>query len=182
MTINQQHIIFDLDDTLVNKWTYDLLPEREETCQRLRTKGKKLYLATNQGGPAYYEYYKLRRDKRAKEYPTLLQEMNRINTIRKKLNIIAAWVALHPGDEEIRRAVTTTTEIAANQLSKHNKSIFLSFDPNWRKPAGDMLKSIIEIKELTAKDCLYVGDSTDDFQASRAAGIKFMDESCFFDQ
>lgn len=181
MTENLDALIFDVDNTIVQRWTTNLLRNRKQRLDKLKEEGKRIYLATNQGGPAHHAWHYYRDDARAEEYPSLIRTIGMMADITTRANATRCYVALHPGAPDVAK------EIFDKMTSGPDQVMYLMGDKvracyrlSWRKPAPGMLLEIIEEMDGRRERCAYVGNDTKDMLAAQAAGIEFIDSDEFF--
>lgn len=174
-------IIFDVDGTIVKPWSAELLHGRKQKLEQLQAEGKRLFLASNQGGPAYHAWYALKNSGREREYPSLIKTAMRMESIRSQISAERCYIALHPGVDDIaedlfERMQTDRTQ----QLSFMENRVVASYLLRWRKPRGEMLRQVLEDIEVKQKNAIYIGDKEIDMSAAQDAGIQYMDTDEFF--
>ncbi|MFP4343160.1 MAG: HAD hydrolase-like protein [Anaerolineales bacterium] len=170
--------IFDLDTTLVTKYTSDPLPNVLEKLQALRAAGHDLAVATNQGGLAWGAW-----TGRAK-YPTITAMATRFIQIVRLLPPLqgAHWfVAVY--DERVRLALERF-EALAEALTEAGQEIQLhaAADPEWRKPRSGMLRAACRLYGVAPEEALYVGDMETDAEAAGGIGMPFAYAADFFER
>jgi hypothetical protein len=84
-------------------------------------------------------------------------------------------VALAAGDPN--RIVPLSVRLNAPGVEEG--TVFVSWDPKWRKPDPRMLKAaqtFLRCTRFIAEDCrwIYIGDEKDDEKAAQAAGMDFL--------
>lgn len=192
MNSNGQHIqsidniILDVDGTLVKKWTSEFIPGVEARLAELKMHEKRLFLATNQGGPAHRDWYTMQGEKgkqQASIYPTLLTTLLRLEAIMKQTAAERCYIALHPGVPAIEQALFKGNEHKLTSITTlREDQIKISYDPAWRKPQGGMLLALIQDAGLDPATSIYVGDQQIDFDAAHNAGIWWYDSEYFFEE
>jgi HAD superfamily hydrolase (TIGR01662 family) len=170
--------IFDLDTTLVTKYTSDPLPHVLEKLQALREGRHDIALATNQGGLAWGEW-----TGRSK-YPTVASMATRfakIVTLLPPLQDAHWFVAVY--DERVRLALERFEAIATS-LTEAGREMHLhaSADPEWRKPRSGMLRAACRRYGVAPAEALYVGDMETDAEAATGIGMPFVYAAAFFDR
>lgn len=174
-------LIFDVDDTIVQRWTTNLLRNRAQRLADLKKQGKKIYLATNQGGPAYHAWHYNRRSGRAGEYPAFIKTIGMMADIAQTTGAERCYVALHPGPEDVAREIFERMTTSPDQVMYLiGDKIRASYRLDWRKPSGVMLLNVIDETSAEKGRCAYVGNETKDQLAAEAAGVRFLDSDEFF--
>lgn len=173
--------IFDVDDTIVQRWTTNMLRNRKERIEKLKERGAKMYLATNQGGPAYHAWHYYSNSGRAEEYPTLIKIIGMMAEITAATGAERCYVALHPGADDVADVIFKRMSTAPDQIMYLiGDKVRASYRLEWRKPLAGMLLEIIEETGLTPDQHIYIGNETRDMLAAQAAGIEFIDSDEFF--
>ena len=174
------NFIFDLDDTLVQRDTIIPLPNRLEVLETISNNNNRIYIATNQSGPAWRIYSENLRKKDYKKYPIFEFSMLRLGYLTKLFNVNYCLAALIPGNEFVAKAIRNELQCPEEIRSLLNGKILLSYRLDWRKPKGGMLDFIMDENNLNREDCLFVGDLPSDEQAAKNAGIAFQHAKEFF--
>lgn len=174
-------VIFDLDDTLTKTWSAELLHGRKHKLDELRKAGRCLFIATNQGGPAFHAWHALHHSGRKQEYPTMTKVIETVESVRKQIGAEMAYMALHPGADDIANDLFWRMERDPGQIFDFiGGKIKASYREGWRKPLGDMLEEIIQQWNLDREQCIYVGDQTTDAAAATSARLAFVEAEDFF--
>jgi histidinol phosphatase-like enzyme len=180
------NIILDVDGTLVKKWTSEFIPGVEARLAELKMHGKRLFIATNQGGPAYNTWYELQgkySEKTATIYPTLLTTLLRLDAIMQRITAERCYIALNPGVPAITKELYQGSETDITKIiTIRDDQIKISYDPSWRKPQGSMLLALMQDADLDQANSIYVGDQQIDFDAAHNAGIWWYDSKYFFEE
>ena len=137
-------VVFDVDGTLTQQWTTHILPGRQEILTRLHTAKKRIFMATNQAGPAYQAWHTIIHSPMPIDYPDLITILSNMDNIRQQIGAEYCYVALHPGRQDImdtlsKGMINTITRVAES----HHGKIKSSHNPRWRKPQSGMLEAII---------------------------------------
>ncbi len=155
-------IIFDIDGTLVDRDSTELLPGRKHFFQSLE-KGVLIALASNQGGPACrnagWDW--------SNKYPTLDDVENRLSIIKGIIEEAAS-----------RMAHLYTSLIFIDKGGKiHIPKEISEKDPRlnieWRKPAPGMLNQAMKDLGVPVRYVTMIGDRAEDAGAAKAAGCNF---------
>ena len=158
--------LFDIDGTVANRETGELLPGVEEFFENL-PEGTAVALVTNQGGPACHDAgwaY-------SSNFPPLSKVEAQYAAIAKKLGC---------GDRLYM--------CLAHQL-KDGRWIYPAglsdgdprLDHEWRKPRhGMLIKAMADAGGIDPKHVMMVGDRPEDREAARTAGVWFTDADVFF--
>ena len=181
MIENIEYFIFDIDGTIVQPWTTNMLRNRRAQLQRLKSQGKKIYLASNQGGPAYHAWHYYKKDNRHEEYPPLIKTISMMREITRMAEAERCYIALHPGADEVAQEVLNRITTKTDQIQYWiGDTIRSSWRPSWRKPAPGMIIAIMEEERGDREKYIYIGDETRDLLTAENAGIRFMDSDEFF--
>lgn len=161
--------IFDLDQTLVERYTTRPLPGVRETLARLSSNGAHLTIATNQAGPAWRLWTGKDR------FPTAEQARTRLEAAADALPVLraATWlVAVY--DARVALAPAQFEQLAA-ALREGNSDLDIraSADPTWRKPEPGMLWEACRIAGIQPEEARFIGDMDSDARAAAAAGMPF---------
>lgn len=172
---NKKLIIFDMDDTLTNGWSTELLPHVQVWFDK-RPAALKVAIATNQGGVSLREWMQQEQWGEPQKYPTAAEIRSRVAAVMKALDIPLACVAFAYQDSTGKWAPIKT------KAPPHEaNSILTSYQPSWRKPAPGMmhiLQERLDVGDNTA--VLFVGDSQEDKQAAANAGVAHLHPADFF--
>lgn len=175
-------IIFDVDGTLADRDTSQLLPGRREFFLALaeehaRGHGPSIALATNQGGvgfrhwlkttqpPWFTEKSEAEQEAQIAIYPTQAEAEARLNEVATTIATISnIWPATY---------IAFAWQFKSNGLWADippgaEKDIRWSRD--WRKPNPGMLEQAILDTNILPRQALMVGDKITDIQAGQAAG------------
>lgn len=181
MNENIKVVILDVDDTIVGKWGEDILPGRRAKLAQIREQGKKIFLATNQGGPAYRMVYEQENSPMASIYPSLLDVTRRLYLITLLVKAERCYVALHPGEGGVANKLFA--DMQTNQMEEYafyDGRISASWRKTWRKPEKGMIWEIMKETEVMQAEALYVGNAMTDLDAARNAGIPYAEADEFF--
>jgi histidinol phosphatase-like enzyme len=181
MIKNIKVIILDVDGTVAEKWSEEILPWRQQKLAQMREQGKRIFLATNQGGPAYRIVYGRENNALATMYPTLIEVLNRLYMVTTATGAEKCMVALHPGKDEIAKKLFANLQmdqVAVNVFYKGK--IETCWRKEWRKPGRGIIWEIMNQTSSRQSETMYVGNEMTDFDAARAAGIIYSDTDEFF--
>lgn len=148
--------IFDADGTLCERPVGDLLPGVEDKIRALRFGGCKIAIATNQGGPACrdagwpWSY----------QYPTVAEVEAHYGRLAERLGARLYMSLLY-------QVKSSGALIAPAGMDTNDPRL----DPEWRKPRPGMLWQAMADAGVPASQTVFVGDSTEDEAAARAAGV-----------
>jgi histidinol phosphatase-like enzyme len=181
MIENISTIIFDVDGTVAKKWEDEILPGRRQKLAQLKAQGKRIFLATNQGGPAYRMLYTREGSAMADNYPRLIDVISRLYLITQAIGAESCFVALHPGPGDIAETLCPT--LTMDPVAVHmfyDKTINACWQLEWRKPRPGMIWEIVRETNARHGSILLVGDSMEDMDAAHASGILYSDADEFF--
>jgi histidinol phosphatase-like enzyme len=195
-------LLLDLDGTLIQRYGErgGFAPRPLTSLERIQKRGTPLAICSNQGGIAWG----LVGGRPGKRYPDWNAMLERVRFGMELAQVKIAFLALYhplapiPEDkkglleaaarigmpEEVVLAVgdprqIVSLDIPLNILGVEKGEVFVSWDPEWRKPAPGMLKearTFLQCTRFIAEGCqwIYIGDEEDDEQAARAAGMDFL--------
>lgn len=161
-------IIFDMDGTLADRDTGELLPSVADWFNVYKhvTGGVKLAICTNQGGVGLRHWMTSEGFGEPEKYPTEDDVWYRINHVISQLGIsqieIPAYVCFAYKSKKGIWSPIPSTEKREYKWSQ-----------NWRKPAPGMLLYAIKEADVLASETLMVGDSPDDARAAMSAPCDF---------
>jgi HAD superfamily hydrolase (TIGR01662 family) len=168
--------LFDVDGTLVQPFTDNLLYNVANKLAELDGDGHILVPVTNQGGPAC-RHAGWGDDK----YPTVTEVLRRLYSIEQKLVMLdfpyICWVYIDKRGNVHLPPVESQIDKATNN---HVLSVDPGLDPNWRKPNPGMLLAAMRHYDIAASDTVYVGNGPEDAQAAEAAGVAYRHAGDFF--
>lgn len=161
-------IIFDMDGTLADRETGELLPGVAEWFTEHGD--SECCIATNQGGVGLRYWMEKDGFGQPEQYPTEDEILQRIHDVNSKLpKYLRSLVCYaYQSKKGIWSPVPPTRE--------HD----YKWSKNWRKPAPGMLLYAMKEFNILASETLMVGDSQDDKTAALAAGCDFMWAHEFF--
>jgi histidinol phosphatase-like enzyme len=198
-------ILLDLDGTLIQRYgeEEDFTPRPLADPGRIQKLGTPLAICSNQGGIAWG----LAGGRPGKRYPDWPAMLERVRFGMRLAQVKVAFLALYhplaptPEDKEglleAARRIGMPEEVAlAAEDPKHivllsvqldtpgipgveEGTVFVSWNPEWRKPAPGMLEeaqTLLRHTRFIARDCrwIYIGDEEDDEKAARAARMDFL--------
>lgn len=171
-------IIFDVDGTLAETYTLNLLPGVKDffTLSTSADCGDlpKLAIATNQGGVSMRRWMESGGFGRPETYPTQEEVENRLQALLQTLNAgeeTAVYVAY---GYQNRKGQWAPVPAEFRELPAYSQS--------WRKPNPGMLIQAMHDAGARPEETVYVGDRPDDQAAARAAGIRFEWAKDFFNR
>lgn len=162
-------IIFDMDGTLADRDTGELLPGVADWFNVYKhvTGGVKLAIATNQGGVGLRHWMESGGFGEPQKYPTEDDVWNRIYNVVSQLSIsqvqIPAYVCFAYKSQKGTWSPTPT-----------GKEISYHWQATNRKPNNGMLVKAMVEADILEIDTLMVGDSEEDESAALYAGCDFM--------
>src|SRR6266568_8418946 len=165
-------VLWDMGGTLVESWKTTPLAGIPELLQYLRQNNVSIGVATNQAGPVWRAILE------QEKYPTVDTIAGNLLTIAENLDIKDALWLISVSDERLsgEKARMLAFNIQNNfydLLSKSFSSVFVSSNPECRKPKPDMLLAACREWLLPPSHVLYVGDMATDAEAAKNAGMPF---------
>lgn len=167
-------IIFDVDGTLADRDTNELLPGVYEWFEK-HGGDHKLAIATNQGGVGLRHWMETDKFGQPDKYPSEREARVHIARVLSKL------------PESIRDDIHALACFAYQSRKSGKWSPIPDgrfFDYEWneenRKPAPGMLNLAMAQAEAKPHETIMVGDRDEDRQAAEAAGCHFQDADWFF--
>jgi phosphoglycolate phosphatase-like HAD superfamily hydrolase len=171
-------VIFDVDGTLAERYTLDLLPGVEQFFHLLFQAGcpepPRVALATNQGGVGMRYWMERRRFGKPAQYPTEESVADRLR----------ALVSLLGGGPDLPVYASFRFRDKRGQWAPvpPDRANDPRWSAAWRKPEPGMLVQAMQDAGVSPGKTLFVGDSDDDREAARAAGCAFGEAGAFFHQ
>ncbi len=178
-------LIFDIDGTLVERDSTDLMPGRKAFFQSLIGQNIYLALATNQGGPACRDAGWEWSDK----YPSLIQVEERINAIRQTLfeitegirpEVYMALVFVDKGGNVHIPKSMDPANMAYDGPDLATFELDLRINLSWRKPEPGMIIQAMNDLKTTAEYTRVIGNGDEDRDACAKAGCNFSWAKDFF--
>jgi histidinol phosphatase-like enzyme len=166
--------IFDMDGTLVEPFTTDLLPGVAEWFAA--NEGANKGIATNQGGVGLRYWMEQDQFGDPEKYPTwddvLVQVSGVLVQLPGFIDIVVAYSFAFQ---------SYTGEWSPTPLDKL-KTPFAHqcWRQDWRKPYPGMLKYLMDTFQAKPGETLMVGDRPEDRQAAQNAGCDFIEADDFF--
>lgn len=162
-------IIFDVDGTLIDRGTGQLLPGRREFFLALAAEypdgsGPHLALATNQGGVGLRHWMEDGGFGEPEKYPDQAEAETRLNEVAETIGVLSGhWPAKYICFAyQARSGRWAPTPAGTDMDSRWNH--------DWRKPApGMLLKAMLDV-DINESLTLMVGNHVTDIQAGLAAG------------
>jgi len=168
--------IFDLDQTLVERYTARPLPGVATVLAGLAAKGTQLTIATNQAGPAWRIWTGKER------FPTTEQICERFTAVAQALPSLraATWlVAVY--DARVNLTPDQFEELTeAFNRSSTTLDLRAAADPMWRKPQPGMLWEACRLNGVSTAEACFIGDMDSDAQAAQLAGMTFYSANNYF--
>lgn len=162
--------IFDIDGTLCQLDSTELLPGRLQMLNHLIARDSQIAIATNQGGVGY-RLYRQQNNKSIDDFPTEQDVLDRIHTIIKSIGHEVPY------------------KIAFNYYVKWDnvwspippgRELDPFWSSNYRKPSGGMLADHMSELGFSRDQTIYIGDRPEDQAAAQSAGCHFAWEHDFF--
>jgi len=173
-------IIFDVDGTLVESWTENLLPNVRETIAALPTSMKFAFVA-NQGGPALRSWMEKEGWGNPQGLPTFPEVRDRLISIRETLFGSEPWPILVSSAYQTKDGKWAPIWDESETITCVDKIRFYSHQgQDWRKPNPGMLLAHSLWFELPYNRILFVGKNVDDQAAAKAVMMPFMWAKDFF--
>lgn len=189
-------LIFDIDGTIADRASGQLLPGRREFFRSLwQYPELKIALASNQGGVGFRYWLETERpawfteespEKQAAQlaiYPTQAKAEERIKQIAFAIRRITR--ELKPYSTVTRTYISFAWQFKSNGLWAP-KPAGADKDPRWlqgyRKPGPGMLNEAMLDAGIAETETLMIGDRSEDAEAARAAGCAFMWAKDFFEE
>ena len=171
-------IIFDVDGTLAETYTLNLLPGVKDfftlSTSADCAEQPKLAIATNQGGVSMRYWMESGGFGRPDTYPTREEVENRLQALLQTLTAgieIRVYVAY---GYQNRKGQWAPVPAEFRELPAYSQS--------WRKPNPGMLIQAMRDAGARPEETVYIGDRPDDQAAARAAGIRFEWAKDFFNR
>lgn len=168
--------IFDLDGTLTETYSTEVLPGVGEKITRLKEEGHDLAVATNQAGLSWRVWT------RQEKFPDVERMRKRLVTVAESLPPLAQapwYVSVH--DTRVRLSLEEFESVAGEMTeAEHGLDLHASAEPGWRKPQPGMLLAACEALGVSPEEAFYVGDMETDAEAAAAAGVSFLWATEFF--
>lgn len=155
--------IFDADGTLIDRTSGEFLPGVWEGL--LNTFGD-IAIATNQGGPA------CRDAGWGDHFPTLAEVEERYGRLAASIPGCRLYMSLVFHTKSWRDGEC----IVPNGLPPDDPRL----NPEWRKPKPGMILQAMADFGAAPNETRFVGDSEEDLQAAKAAGVMFFHAREFF--
>lgn len=167
-------LIFDIDGTLADRETGELLPGVLDFFEK-HGDAFDIVFATNQGGVGLRYWMESEGFGEPEKFPTQQDVGIHINTVLTQL------------PERFHETVGIYVCYAYQSKNSGNWSptpeqhrFEEDWDPNCRKPNAGMLVSAMRGRGLLPSQCLMVGDGDEDEEAAEAAGCHFRHADQFF--
>jgi len=168
--------IFDLDQTLVERYTARPLPGVTAVLAELVAHGTQLMIATNQAGPAWRKWTGRER------FPTTEQVCERFAAVVRALPSLRAATWLVAVYDARVNLTSDQFEELANAFNRSNTPLDLraAADPMWRKPQPGMLWEACRLSGVSTAETCFIGDMDSDAQAAQLAGMTFYSANSYF--
>lgn len=164
-------IIFDVDGTLSEYKTRQILPNVRETLAVLPT-GIKFAIASNQGGVGLRYWMETDKFGNAENYPTEWDVRAQIEKLLKELNLEA--------NTYLSFAYQSKQSGKWNPMPLASETDLESWRHDWRKPEAGMLLRAMSDFGVSPEETLFIGDWSEDEEASNAAKCAFQHADIFF--
>lgn len=164
-------IIFDVDGTLSEYKTGQILPNVRETLAALPT-GIKFALASNQGGVGLNYWMRTDNFGNPDNYPTEWDVRAQIEKLLKELNLEA--------NTYLSFAYQSRQSGKWNPMPLASETDLEFWRHDWRKPEAGMLLRAMSDFEVSPDDTLMIGDWSEDEEAALKAGCAFQHADDFF--
>lgn len=174
--MNQQKaklIIFDIDGTLADRETHELLPGVREWFDKF-SRGHLIALATNQGGVGLRHWMETEGFGNPVDFPTESEAIEHIRLVMDKLTPAGR------ADDNLIFYVCFAYQSKQSGKWSPPKVVGHMWEQNCRKPAPGLLLLAMQDAQSRPEQTIMVGDSDDDRGAAEAAGCHFQDADWFF--
>lgn len=163
-------IIFDMDGTLADRDTGELLPGVADWFERFKD-FTRYAIATNQGGVGLRYWMEKDGFGEPDKYPTEAQIEQRITEVCNRLG----------GQFDAYMCFAYQSK-KSGQWGPIPENPFypLAWQQDWRKPAPGMLLHAMHVAGARPEQTIMVGDSEEDERAAKAAGCHFRHADDFF--
>lgn len=190
-------VLFDVDGTLVEPFTAELLPGVLEFFKGPLAQLKKVAFVSNQGGVGLRHWMETGEFGNPAHLPTEHDALTRLQTIADRLAVYVPgnqYADLHGTPQ---RGIPVFAAFAYQAKSKAwsptppgkeagqliiRGDVTASYAEMWRKPEPGMLDVAIATFRTTPDRVLVVGDLETDQAAATAAGCRFSDADAFFNR
>lgn len=162
--------IFDVDGTLVEPWTTNLLPGVKEWFDV--NQDIQAAFATNQGGVGLRYWMEQNNFGNPEQYPTEDDVFMRLSQIEYKLCACIVWAAAFAYQKKTGEWLPTPENVQDEWRERFWRH-------NFRKPGTGMVDYILSYN-TEADDVVMVGESEEDRLCAEAAGIQFIHADEFF--
>lgn len=162
-------ICFDVDGTLVKSWSNELLPGVADYFAHLDQTKTRIAFVTNQGGVGLRYWMEQDGFGEPEKLPTEQAVYERLDSITARLGIKTTCCILASFAFQAKTGAWSPLPEGAGRQWAYS----------WRKPAPGMIKAAM-VDHQIFKSVLMVGDSEEDEQAARAAGVDFIWADEFF--
>lgn len=170
-------IIFDMDGTLVEKFTLNLLPGVSPFFDLLYRDGcedpPSVAVATNQGGVGL-RFWLQQRGKRFAQYPTEVEVEERLHDLAQRLGAGSQLLTYAAYRSQTKEGQWVPVPAGAEGRPR--------WQAGWRKPRPGMLLQAMQDAGASRHETIFVGDSIEDQLAAQAAGCAFSWAADFFSQ
>ena len=170
---------FDVDGTLVTRWTPEILPGVKDRLADLRAQGATCAFVTNQAGPSW------RAATQNATYPTAQSVAETLVQICTALPPDLLCVCVY--DERIPwphgRTHANDTQVVDAMMRIFNQlpcPVRVADQADWRKPEPGMITYARHVFDLQTSEVLFVGDMESDRAAAARAGVAYCDAQHFF--
>lgn len=169
---NPQLVVFDMDGTLRDYETGELLPGVEDFFIKDRTPERRYAIATNQGGVGLRHWMEKDGFGNPEDYPTPESIQTELASVVMQVSELADY-----GDGIPVYMAFAYQSKKSGKWSPDPRPVAGAADYRWepaaRKPGAMMLEKAMLDADVKPFDCLMVGDSDEDMLAAMAAGCNF---------
>ena len=171
-------IIFDMDGTLADRDTSQLLPGVRSWFTGVRPKlSAKVVIASNQGGVGLRYWMESQSFGEPEKFPTAKDADQHLGAVLNVLDIDDAWMAFAYQSKTSEK----WGPVPDIHQRKYN-SVYGIWSFNFRKPNPGMLLDFMREYNVGADRTMMVGDSEEDAAAAKRAGCKFVSADTFFNR
>ncbi|MDF1512506.1 MAG: HAD-IIIA family hydrolase [Anaerolineae bacterium] len=170
--------VFDVDGTLVEKFGTAPPHFVADKLAFLQSQDNRAAVATNQAGLAW------RLMTQNAKFPDVTSLAQRFELIARQLPYLASipwFISVY--DSRVRLRSDQYAALAQNLIASFTTlDVYVSADPQWRKPQPGMLLAAAAFYSVTPNNVVYVGDFDTDAEAASQAGTNFSWAEDFFKQ
>ena len=175
-------IIFDMDGTLSDWDTGILLQGVKDWFDAYQqdSNGRKLAIATNQGGVGMRYWMEREHFGEPEKFPTEEDILTRINFVIEQLGIPADQMPFYTCFRYQNKKTKQWSPIPDYAQNTDDETVNQRWNAQYRKPAAGMLLATMHDYGISNTETLMVGDRDEDEQAASNADCDFIHADTFF--